>query len=531
MRKFIFKTVCLLLAAASGIAWFRSDGGGFTGSSAFGMDDSSGWLASNSQDSKAFDVLETINVNMLRVELPWNETELSSGAYIWSYQNESGYMDFNQLFSRLEKRNIQPIAVLSGGPAYLSHLYPQQPVSSESLLENWKNYVRAVVQQFGDQVDYWQIGSAINDSGAWGQVLFPAATTDPQADPDPQLYAEMLKSAYSIIKSSSAGDTVILGDLILGGDCANHPLFYLQNLNELDAWYAFDVVSLSLPALSGTPESVSVDSCGFSPIQSSGSSLADPVKAIHDYMDETGQKTLWIEDLSYSSDILAAKAAERVTLPEVVESDYLARASGLLLAYSGADKVFWDYQPQSGRPSVIALQTYANLTKSLSANASGEGLANTSEFETLRFRSNGKLSILTWRTQGGDEALPLVIPDVAGYKLYAFSSDTESMKTGKGIRMDVDSGGSTALMVCERPVLISGRPSELKQSLTMMATDTASQATQNIQSNLSGWFQVQKTKAADQLGNWVAEQQASLIDILRSSFQQWLRQSLGLAKQ
>ena len=531
MRKFMFKTLCLLLAAGGLFFWFRSDASVLAASSALGMDDTSGWLASNSQDSKAFDILESINTNMLRVDMPWNEIERSSGAFSWSYQTGAGYVDYDQLFARLEKRGIQPVVVLSGGPVYLSHLYPQQPVSSESLLENWKNYVRSVVQQYGDQVDYWQIGAGLNDPGSWGALLFPAATTDPQADPDIDLYAEMLKSAYTIIKSNGAGNMVILGDLVLGGDCAYHPLFYLQNLAENDAWYAFDIVSISLPALDNAPENAIVDSCGFSPAQSSGSSLTDPVKAISDYIDETGKKTLWIQDLSYDSSILTAKAAERVTLPEVVESDYLTRASGLLLAAGGADRVFWDYTPESGRPAVIALQSYANLSKTLSPNGSSAQLINSQEFTTLRFRNNGRISILAWHNQGGDEAQALVIPEVDGYKLYGFSSDAESLKTSKGVKMDVDAGGSTALLVSERPVLISGRPVDMKESLNMMLNDSASQASQGLQSKLSGWAQVQKAKAADQLGNWVAEQQASLLDILRSSFQQWLRQSLGLAKQ
>jgi len=531
MRKFMFKTLCLLLAAGGLFIWFRSDASVLAASSALGMDDSSGWLASNSQDSKAFDVLESNNTNMLRVDMPWNQIERSSGAFSWSYQTDTGYVDFDQLFARLEKRGIQPVVVLSGGPVYLSHLYPQQPVSSKNLLESWKNYVRAVVQQYGDQVDYWQIGSGLNDMESWGALLFPAATTVPQADPDIDLYAEMLKSAYTIIKSNGPGNMVILGDLALGGDCAAHPLFFLQNLNENSAWYAFDIVSISLPALEGAPESAVVDSCGFSPTQSTGSSLTDPVKAIADYIDETGQKALWIQNLSYDSDILAAKAAERATLPEVVESDYLARASGLLLANGSADKVFWDYAPESGRPAVIALQSYANLSKTLSPNGESAQSSNPQDFTTLRFRNNGRISILAWRNQGGDEAQALVIPEVDGYKLYGFSTDAGSLKTAKGIRLDVDAGGSTALLVSERPVLISGRPEDVKESFNMMLNDSASQASQGLQSKLSGWAQVQKAKAADQLGNWVAEQQASLLDIMRSSFQQWLRQSLGLAKQ
>ena len=38
--------------------------------------------------------------------------------------------------------------------------------------------------------------------------------------------------------------------------------------------------------------------------------------------------------------------------------------------------------------------------------------------------------------------------------------------------MDVDAGGSTALLVSERPVLISGRPVDMKESLNMMLNDS-----------------------------------------------------------
>ncbi len=531
MRTFLFKTFCLLIAITAVFAWLQSGGNMLAGSSVLGMDDSGGWLASHSQDSKAFDLLESIETGMLRVELPWNEVELSPGAFVWSYQNESGYMDYDQLFARLEKRGIQPLVVLSGGPAFLSHLYPQQPVSSQSLLENWQNYVSAAVNQFGDQVDYWQLGGVINDPSYWGSLLFPAADADPQADADLELYAQMLKSAYSIIKSASASDMVVLGELELGGDCAEHPLFYLQNLNEQEAWYAFDVAAVRLPALQAEPESAVVDECGFQAQQASGVAMADALQAINDFMDETGQKSLWVNNLSFSRDILTAKAAERMTLPEVVESDYLARASGLLLAYGGADKVFWNYQPQSGQPAVIALQCFANLSKTLSVNISSRAAAISPEFNILRFRSGGKLAIMAWRVQGGDEAQPLVIPEVEGYKLTAFSSDAESLKSSKGVKMSVDAGGSTALMVSERPVLISGRPGNLKLSLTAMLADSTQQVGQTLQARLTAWAQAQKVKAADQVGNWVARQQASLLDMLRDSFQQWLRQSLGLAKQ
>ena len=158
-------------------------------------------------------------------------------------------------------------------------------------------------------------------------------------------------------------------------------MFYLQNLNQKEVWNDFDVVDIKLPALNSAPESAAIDTCGFNPLQGNSLALTDPLKAISEFVNEIGQKSLWVNNLSISNDVLTAKATERATLPEVVESDYLTRASGLLLAYGGIDKVFWKYQPQSGQPAVIALQSFSNLSKTLSSNAGLETVADSAEFK------------------------------------------------------------------------------------------------------------------------------------------------------
>jgi len=529
MRKFLFKSVCLIIAALAILAVFRGNAGLLGGEAVMGLDDGSGWLTSHSEDTRPFDILESLGSSMLRVEMPWNEVELSPGAFTWSYQSDTGYVNYAQLFNRLEKRGIHPVIVLSGGPMYLSHLYPQQPVNRESMLENWNSFISEVVQQFGGQVDHWQIGSDLNSSAAWGKVLFPS---DPQSEsmPDVQLYAEMLKSAYSIIKSASAGDIIILGDLALGGDCADHPLFFLQNLADLDAWYAFDVISLSLPTLEDAPESVQMDICGFLPLQSSGYALPDAVKTIRDFSEETGTKSVWVHHLAFSEALLAEKALERQTLPQVVESDYLVRASGLLMAYGGVEKLFWAYQPQIEKPSDIALQSFANLAQSLNPQPESNATNGSPDFEILRFQRDGHLNLLTWHMQGGDEALPLIVSQVAGYQLHAFSMDAESLKTSNGIKLKVDDGGASALLVSERPVLISGRPSDLKRYFTIAFQDQAAKTSRVLKASLTSWLQAQKLRTVDKLGRWVDEQQTSLLDMLKTGFQQWLRKSLGLAR-
>lgn len=530
MRKFLIKTTLLLLAAAALLVWLRPDASALTGGGVLGMDDSSGWLAANIQSPKPFDILEAVQADMLRVSLPWGEVEPAADAFVWSYQSQEGFKDFDQLLSLLEKRGIQAVLVLEGGPPYSSHLYPQQPVSSEELLARWEGYVRAAVARFGNRVNYWQIGTGINDPASWGSMLFPG---EPSAEspPDPLLYGEMLHRAHTIIKSAQPGDSIILGSLTLGDACDFSPLSYLYALQDLNLWSSFDAISIELPVLAASPEISAPDTCGTLPLEQTGMPLTDNLRAVDELITSTGHKALWVHGLAFSADMLAEQAAQRGVLPQIVESDYLTRASGLLLSYGGADRVFWRYAPQSALPGALALQSFANLNHAL-------GRANSAKTETifengreeLRFRGGGRLAILTWRSLQGDQPEATTLADLQGFRLHAYSSDAAALKAKYGVKLPIDAIGGTALMVSERPVLIVGQPSDLKSAASMFLSDLAAQTKQNLQAKAASWMHAQKAKAADKVGAWVEAQQKSLLDLLKDSFSLWLRRSLGLAK-
>lgn len=529
MRKFLIKTLVLLMAAGGSFFWLRSDASVLAGAAAFGMDDVSGFLAANSQDPAVFNLLESAQTGYVRVELPFNEVSPASGSYVWAYQGKNGYLDFNQLFEKLDRRGIHPVVILSGGPAFANHLYPQQPVFRDELLDAWTNYLRAAVQQFGGRVDYWQVGGLINDPQDWGTVVFPGAEA-PISAPDPELYADMLRIAYSVIKSSQGTDTVLLGGLTFNGDCAFHPQAYLQALSDLDAWYAFDAISLELPTLDSPPETVQVDTCGYLPVQSTGFPLADAVRAVADFAQEQGTKPLWVHGFSLTSDLLAAKAEELGTLPEVLESDYLTRAAAILLAGGGADRIFWRYDPVSGVPGAIAMQSFANLSQTLGGSFESSGASQMdSSLQAMRFRGSGKLTIIAWRPSSGNDFSPAVLPGFDGFDPFAWSADAGSLKQRDGIELSVDNGGSVALMLGERPVIISGKPADFKGSVTLFLKDSAAQAGRGLKGKIAAVFQAQKAKAAEKVTAWVEVQQQSLMDTIKASFNQWLRKSLGLA--
>jgi gas vesicle protein len=146
------------------------------------------------------------------------------------------------------------------------------------------------------------------------------------------------------------------------------------------------------------------------------------------------------------------------------------------------------------------------------------------------FKGGGRLAVLTWRKAGGDEALPVIIPGFDGYGLHAWSADTSSLKNKFGVELKVDAGGSTALLVSERPVLISAKPVKIKDSLSLLASDSAALASKGLKAKFASFVQAQKANAAEKVASWVDEQQQSLMQTLKNSFNQWLRKSLGLAK-
>jgi len=527
MRKFFIKIGVIISAAAGLLLWFQNDARVLAGARPLGMDDSSGWTAANTHNPDVMDTLEAANTSMLRVEIPWEMVEKSPGAFSWRFESAYGSIDLEQVFRRLQRRGIEPVAVLSGGPVYLSHLYPQQPVYRDQLLESFARFAHAAAEQFGEDVDYWQIGTVLNDPNSWGEMLFPGEK-EPQAEPDPILYSEILQTTYHAIKDQDARSSILAGDLVFSADCSLHPNQYLRMLNEQGAWYAVDIVNIRIHVLDQAPESAIIDICANLPSHPSGIALADSIAVVSEQIEKLGEKTLWVQGLQFDTTLLAEHASIRSTIPEVISSDLLTRASALLRAYGRADRIFWTFDPLNNTPGLLALQTYANLSSSLGGRFDDSGLLESREAFILRFRGSGKLNMVAWYTQVGDDAQAMHINGLENYDMRAFSADSDSLKSKHGIHLPIKNDGSTALMVSERPVLISGHPADIKQTITQRVEESAAQASAGMQTKFNHWLQAKKAKAAAKLGGWVAEQQASLLNSLQTSLEDWLRERLGI---
>jgi len=529
MRKFLFKCLLILLAVGGVFLWLRSASDIVIGNSFFGMDDSKEWIVANSSQPNVMDTLASAHVETLRIMIPWERVEPAPGGFAWTMDSEYGLIDYPALFQRLEQRGITPIIVLSGGPAYLSDLYPQQPVMRDQLIASWSKYVSTIVEKFGEYVDDWQIGSAINHPESWGRLMFPSADA-PSAPPDPALYAEMLTIAHDVITAKQTSDRVHLGSLTFETACAFQPLAYLQALEAAKVGYAYDVISVEMPALLAPPETAAIDACGEIPAQPSGIPSADSIRLLADFAKQTGGQQVFVHGLRFDRELLETAAEKGGTIPAAVSSDYLTRLSGLLLAYGKADAVFWALDPILDQPGLVALQSFANLNQTVHSIYINNGTPGTQGDFALKFRGGGKMAILAWQQEPDNSPTPMVIDGVQGYQLMAYSADSPSLKHKDGIPLNVDAGGNTALLVGEQPVLISGRPSDIKQSITQAVSDGTQSVKTGAKAKWNDWMETQKRKTARKVSGWVDEQQASLLQMLRNSFSQWFKKQLGLAK-
>jgi len=97
----------------------------------------------------AYQQIEEMNIHWIREEIPWREVEQVPGEYQWYYSD--GYTDrnFQSMLEEARVHDLEVVAVLTTGPAYLPHLYPDQSVDIDLLVENWEHYVQAVVDRFG----------------------------------------------------------------------------------------------------------------------------------------------------------------------------------------------------------------------------------------------------------------------------------------------------------------------------------------------------------------------------------------------
>jgi hypothetical protein len=537
MKKFFSLLLVLGMVAAMFFTFFNKGSNLLSNPSPIGLDLST-YLLNGAQDSTQFiESVTALGVSTIKIAIPWQEVEQSAGLFTWSVNPQGTQVDLRDLINRLDQKGFSITVILEGFPSYLQYENLSEESIASTYLESWERYVKAAVAQFGDAVDAWQIGQSVNLPFELQDQSIAAAVLA-----SPSTYAERLKLASSAIKEADSSDLVILGGISSDtGNCINQPSAFLNSINTLEAWDAFDVIGIDLDTYSISPEGKymyqTYDTVSGTCLTSAegGFNLADIIALVDAAGSLYGEKPIWITSLGWQEDDLSAIASERGTLPDVVRADFLSRASVMLLGKNHVEKIFWQYaDTDSTAESSFGLftrQVFKNLSDSLQGFLSAADASNTlNGYYQYRLTVSGMVDIFVWRAYGGDEFLPFTLQNVDGYQLEAFSLDADSIKNGKGTALTVSKSGETAFLLSERPVLVKATPTDLQERLSLYAQNFFTSAGQSLKNSAEGILESQKEKASQEVEDWVDEQKESLFTMLKESFLKWLNEALNLEK-
>lgn len=535
MKKFFSLLFVLALLAAVVYIFFIKNSTPLSSPSPIGLDMSS-YLLNGTQDSTQFiDTISALGADNIKIAIPWEEVEQSAGLFTWYINPNGTQIDLNDLVQKLDQKGISVTIILEGFPPYLQYENLSEESVASTYLESWERYVKAVVAQFGNAVDAWQIGETVNLPFEMQDQLIAAAVLS-----SPSTYAQRLILASDAIHEAAKNDLVILGGIGSDtGNCINQPSAFLYSINSLDAWDAFDVIGIDLDTYSIPPEGKymyqTFDSVSGACLTSAdgGFTLAEIVALVDAVSVQYGEKPIWITSMGWQQEDISATAAERGTLPDVVRADYLSRASVMLLGRHNVKEIFWQY-PETDSAldtyfGVFSQQVFKNFSAALQGFRSSTDASSILDgYYQYRLTTSGMVNIFVWRGYGGDEFLPFTLRDVSGYELEAFSLDTDSIKNGSGAELTVDASGTSAFMLSERPVLVKAVPTDLKERLSLYMQGAAQSAGESLKNSAENIIEEQKDKASQEVEEWVDEKKESLFTMLKDSFMEWLDEALNL---
>lgn len=517
MKKFLFK---LFLFAAVVVVVFvlffkaapntpRLDG--------FGMGNALELRVGAQQVPAALDTLHSLGVGWVREVIPWNEVQTDSGQFRWAYGTSSGYRDFTQLIQDLKSRNMDMLAVLDGGPVFLQHTYPDQPVNRDQLLEMWRQYVQAAVAQLGSVVHAWEIGDEPNSPDYWGRLLYPTVA-NAASKPDASLYADMLKIARDVIKAADPKDVIILGglDMSLGLDCATDAFSFLGQLRKAGGWDNFDIIGLHLFWGANKPQDAVLYGVGHDPLDGTckpklkdSYTMLEEVRTVQAFASQASAKPVWVTAIGWQQSELQVLADRDGSQTALEESDLVIRTMVPLLSEENIQKVFWfniyDDNSRSGyQLGPFGQQTYSNLATLLTGSeVLGSSSSSTADYEEYRFQKDGKTILVAFRTTGG--LLPAIVKldGLQGKNALAFSADSVGFSTSTATPVAIGTDGLAAINLSERPSIIIASSGDPLQSLKLGVEDRVSVLSASVRSGVSNLLGDLKASALRALNNWL----------------------------
>ncbi len=492
------------------------------------------------------DAQQEMGLGFVREELPWELVGVGPNDFRWSYNYSSSVAhDYHYLLDELGKRKIKPVMLLDYGPRYL----PGDPnagyhVDTETLLRYWRAYVQAAVDEFGGQVDYWEIGNEMNSRDFWGKVVVEGpdpSRPDMAHDPEPELYARMLRIAHDVIKQKARNDVVILGGLVsvTDGSCTTSPYEFLRRVQATGEWDAFDAVAIHPYWGANTPETAIDRGAAHDPATGACAAgqghydLAGEVRAVRDLVGQFGQKQVWVTELGWNEAWLKTIAGWRKQSTDLIEADYVTRTYVPLLSEPGVAGVLWYTQVDDpaiaenfalGEPGRRALGNLSALLRGSRPlgqvqGQNDRGSASDDDAREYRFQKGAQTIVVLWKARGGDVPRSVEVHDLPAGSWALYPADAVDLDEPQEV-LTAESG-RLSVALTERPVFLVEQgvdPGDIWSRIT----DGIEQWWAGVVDGIEQWAGEQKEVLAQKLEQWLAEQK----EALAQKFEQWLTEQL-----
>lgn len=263
---------------------------------------------------RQFDLLEQMNITMVRVDFDWSAIEGEPDRYDWSYPD--------RIVAQAEARGMQVLALLTYTPTWArppgttSHAPPTQ-------VDDFAGFARAAVTRYAPRgVRDWEIWNEPNISDFWSPL------------PDVDAYGDLFLGAADAIRQVDNRATVITGGLTRGTDTVDgrriSQTTFLEGLYRNGAAKSADAIAVHPYSFPGLPSAAGVVG-GF----------AD-VPQLHALAQRNGDadKKIWITEFGAPTGTAAEAMSERDQATSLLEARGLAESwdwAGPLVFYELRD--------------------------------------------------------------------------------------------------------------------------------------------------------------------------------------------------
>jgi transposase len=170
-----------------------------------------GLVPQNSVTSADAERMGRGKVGVVRFPLKWEAVEPTDDQF--------DFTAFDRLIGDLAAERIRPLPTISGVPGYVDPDPLALPVDNASQKQQWQEFVRAVAARYGQGGTYWASAYPAQHPGAPPLPVKTVQVWNEQNgqkhahDPNPTLYAELVKISHEAIASEDPGAEVLLGGM------------------------------------------------------------------------------------------------------------------------------------------------------------------------------------------------------------------------------------------------------------------------------------------------------------------------------